>query len=272
MIKTLLTRVVTALPVSAQSRIRERYWRAKSRVLYQSLYGLLDLEHTLRSGLTVEVASKGEWWTYNDIFVDGEYDIPIQAALETRSPGQPFVVLDLGANVGYFAFRVLDLMSRQPLEHISCDITMVEGSPKTFGELETRVRSQKLDTASVRMVHGLVGHRTGNALIRESAVHVKSTIVNVPVGGGVDVAFVDVNTLMNDKPEVNLLKCDIEGAELLFIENYGALLRKVKHAVFELHHDQCDTGKCLRILESLGFRQTVLRTNDSFSVYSLSKG
>jgi FkbM family methyltransferase len=265
MIKKVLTRLVGFLPESVQFQIRERYWRVKSRLLYQSLYGWLNLEHTLDTGLRLKVASKGEWWIYNDIFVNGEYDVPIHAALGASS-GQPLVVLDLGANVGYFALRVLDLIRRQHLDHILPDITMVEGSPETFGELESRIRSQPLAPANVRMVHGLVGRRTGSALIRESALHVKSSIIDVPARGAVNVEFVDVNTLMEDKVEIDLLKCDIEGAELIFIENYGDLLRKVRYAVFELHHDQCDTQKCVSMLQSLGFRQTILRTNDSFSV------
>jgi FkbM family methyltransferase len=271
MIKKLLTRVVDVLPESARFQIRERYWRVKSKILYQSLYSILKLEHTLGSGLTMKVASKGEWWAYNEIFVNGEYDVPIQAALGTSS-GKPFVVLDLGANVGYFTFRVFDLIGQQHLDHILPDITMVEGSPETFGKLERRIRSQQLTAASVRMVHGLVGQRTGTAQIRESAVHVKSSIVDVTAGGGVNVAFVDVNMLMQDKVAIDLLKCDIEGAELMFIENYGDLLRKVRYAVFELHHHQCDTEKCLGMLESLGFQKTILRANDSCSVSFHSRG
>jgi len=265
MIKKFVNRVVDALPGPARFQIRERYWRAKSRFLYQSLYSALDLEHTLTSGLTVKVASKGEWWAYNEIFVNGEYDVPIQAALAASS-GKSFVVLDLGANVGYFSFRVFDLMRQQHLDRILPDITMVEGSPETFGKLEQRVQSQHLAADSVRTVNGLVGQRTGSALIRESAVHVKASIIDVPTGGGVKVAFLDLDALMKDKVEIDLLKCDIEGAELNFLENYADLLRKVKYAVFELHHHQCDTAKCLGILQSLGFRQTTLRANDSCSV------
>jgi FkbM family methyltransferase len=270
MIKKLLTRLVGMLPESAQVQIREHYWRIKSRILYQSLYNLLNLEHTLDSGLTVKVASKGEWWIYNDIFVNNEYDVPIQTALRASS-GPPFVVLDLGANVGYFAFRVLDLIHRKHFDHVLPDITMVEGSPETFGKLESRIRSQQLAPASVHMVHGLVGQRTGTALIRESSVHVKSAIVDVHDGGGVNVAFVDVNRLMKDQTQIDLLKCDIEGSELMFLENYGDLLQKVRYAVFELHHDQCDTTKCVSVLESLGFRQTILRANNSFSVCFYSR-
>ncbi len=268
--KKVLARVVEALPESAQIQIRDRYWQIKSRLLYQSLYRVLDLEHTLQSGLTVRVASHGEWWTYNDIFVDGEYDVPIRMALKGRSPVHPFVVLDLGANVGYFAFRVLDLIGQREPENYP-DITMIEGSPKTFLELEKRIRSQRPVAMSVRMVHGLVGQPRGSGVIREGAIHVKNTTVDVPVRHGVRVNFVNLDSLMGDRAEIDLLKCDIEGAELLFIQNYADLLRKVKHAVFELHHDQCDTTACVRALKDLGFRETILRANSSFSVSLFSR-
>jgi FkbM family methyltransferase len=269
--KKVLARIVEALPKSVQNQIRNRYWQIKSKFLYESLYRALDLEHTLQAGLIVKVASKGEWWVYNDIFVDGEYDMPIHRAFEGRSPVRPFIVLDLGANVGYFALRVLDLIGRKDGENFNPDITMIEGSPKTFLELEKRVRSQRQLAVCVRTIHGLVGQPRGSGVIQESGIHVKNTIVNVPAGHGVRVEFIDLDSLMADKSEIDLLKCDIEGAELLFIQNYVGLLRKVKHAVFELHHDQCDTKECVRILEDLGFHQTILRTNSSFSVSLFSR-
>ena len=264
--KKMLARVVEKMPVYAQVQIRNRYWQIKSRLLYQSLYRLLELEHTLPSGLSVKVASKGEWWIYNDIFVDGEYDVPIRTALKGHPPARPFVVLDLGANVGYFVARVLDLISQQELGAVCPDITMIEGSPKTFLELEKRIRSQRQFATSVRLVHGLVGQPRGSAFIREGAVHVKNTIIDVPVRNGIRVDFVDLDSLMGPKPQIDLLKCDIEGAELMFIKNYAGLLRKVQHAVFELHHDQCDTKECVKALEALGFHQTVLRATNSLSV------
>jgi len=143
MIKKLLTAAANSLPESVQLQIRDRYWRTKSRLLYQSLYKLMKLENTLRSGITLQVASKGEWWVYNDIFVNGEYDIPILRSLETCSPLRPLTVLDLGANVGYFMLRVVDLV-RQTRPEQRVDATMVEPSPRVFSELETRMRSQAL--------------------------------------------------------------------------------------------------------------------------------
>jgi FkbM family methyltransferase len=254
------------LPRPVRTQIRDRYWQIKSKVLYQFLYRALALEHTLRSGLVVKIASKGEWWTYNDIFVDGEYDVPILTAFKNRSSSRPFVVLDLGANVGYFGLRVVDLIGEQGSGPANADITMVEGSPKTYLELEKRVRSQSRLAESVSMIHGLVGQREGSAVIRESALHVKSTIMAGSALGGTRVDFVDLECLMEDKSEIDLLKCDIEGSELLFIQTYAALLCRTKRVVIELHHDQCDTKECVRLMEGLGFQQAILRGNSSFSV------
>ena len=59
------------------------------------------------------------------------------------SSAKPFVVMDLGANVGYFAFRVFDPIIQRHLDDILPDITMVEGSPETFGKLKERAPSQR---------------------------------------------------------------------------------------------------------------------------------
>jgi FkbM family methyltransferase len=209
----------------------------------------------------------GEWWTYNDIFVDGEYDLAIRTGLSAIPAERTFVVLDLGANVGYFAFRILDLLAGK---NVSLDITMVEGSPKTFSELTKRLSCERQQRGRETLICGLVGHPNGSAFIRESAIHVKSTVVN-QAAFGTKVDFVDLNSVMKDKPTIDLLKCDIEGSELLFIQNYPDLLRKVRHAVFELHHDQCDTKESVKRLEDLGFQGTLLRDCGSFSINLFSR-
>jgi FkbM family methyltransferase len=179
-------------------------------------------------------------------------------------------VLDLGANVGYFMLRVVDL-SRQTNPGRHLDITAVEASPKVFGMLEARMRSQNLPEVSLRMVQGLVGMRTGSALLHESSIHVKNTIMGDGNRHDQNVAFVDLGALMEDVKEIDLLKCDIEGAELLFLETYGNMLAKVRNAVFELHHEMCDTKKCRDILLKNGFRETVLRATPTFSVVSVAR-
>jgi hypothetical protein len=100
--------------------------------------------------------------TYNEIFINSEYAVPIQAAMKVSS-AKPFVVMDLGANVGYFAFRVFDPIIQRHLDDIPPDITMGQGKSRN-------------------------SWKTGG-----------KRVLDVPAGRGVDVAFVDVNTLMKDK-------------------------------------------------------------------------
>jgi FkbM family methyltransferase len=259
------------LPKPIETSIRGIYWRAKSDFLYRRLYRALNLKHVLPSGITLKVASRGEWWAYNEIFVNGEYDVPIQRALELRSKAQAFTVLDLGANVGYFTLRVLHLMRQSLLQGIACDMTVVEGSPATFGELQSRLGKQDLSPATVRVIHGLVGRHDGSGVIHQSALHVKNSIMETADQGGATVAFVDLVQLMEGRPEIDLLKCDIEGAELIFIEHYRDLFSRVRSAVFEIHHKLCDTDRCILLLEQAGLRQRVLRSGDETSLCFFSK-
>jgi hypothetical protein len=90
-------------------------------------------------------------------------------------------------------------------------------------------------------------------------------------GHGHTIPFIDLNVLMEPVGQIDLLKCDIEGAEFLFVENYEDLLGKTRNAVFELHHEMCDTERCREILVTSGFRETVLRTTPTFSVNLMTR-
>jgi hypothetical protein len=66
---------------------------------------------------------------------------------------------------------------------------------------------------------------------------------------------------------VHLLKCDIEGSELTFLETYRPQLAVVRSIVIELHHDRCDTERCMEILEGAGFcNRRMLREAPTFAV------
>jgi hypothetical protein len=70
-------------------------------------------------------------------------------------------------------------------------------------------------------------------------------------------------TSLGDVGAVDLLKCDIEGAELLFLQSYPDLLRSVRAVVMELHPGLCDANECLRLLAEYGLDwRTVLRAGD----------
>lgn len=216
----------------------------------------MDLSHSLSSGVTIRVRSDSDWWVFNEVFVEGDYDPAIDLAL-TRCQQNPYI-LDLGANVGFFAARVADRAARR---EICPGLTLVEGSPTVYRELASRLDDLRAAGASVEAVNGLIGDRTGTGVISEvefgarNSVHAGHNASIVPVGqmAHQEVPFVDLDRLVGPDRQVDLLKCDIEGSEQSFIEQYrDDLLRRTGTAVFEFHHRLCDVPRCLDLLRACG--------------------
>jgi len=227
------------------------------------LFRWLDLTWELPSGLHLRVASYGDWIIYNEIFVRGEYDqansIAVGSAADNDSP---LHIVDLGANVGFFTLHAVDRLRQRGRASEEFMITAVEGNERCIKEFQARVFAENGLSRSVRLIHGLVGERTGVATFYDN------TLFNEGGRSGVRVPYVDLSSLFASSPHIDLLKCDIEGAELLFIENYTDVLRKVRVAVFELHDDKCDTQQCRSLLSKLGFtHQAVLRPGSPCSIY-----
>jgi FkbM family methyltransferase len=211
------------------------------------LWSILRPEWTLPSGLKIKVASWAEWVTYNDIFVDGEYDVPIRHTIQ-HAANDP-IILDVGANVAYFALRFSDLWMRERPDQCF-RIIGIEGSPHVFPKLQQRLRQDLLD-GKVDYRFGLAGKRSGEARISSSEFHVTNSIVTGKASGAA-VPFLDVSTVMPADARISLLKCDIEGAEQMFIENYPDLLRRTDSAVFEFQHEICDAERCIALLAEAG--------------------
>jgi FkbM family methyltransferase len=224
-------------------------WKARKWVWMR-----LNPSWTLRSGIVIRVLNYNDWMIYNDIFVDGEYDGAIEhllgAAGDLRRPAR---VLDLGGNMGFFTLRLADAFLQRNRQQF--EVLMVEGSPSTFAELQQRLAANEtLLAGRVRAVHGLAGERSGTAEIAENHLHGENTLFSKS-GKLRAVPFLDLEQLVAAWERLDLLKCDIEGAEELFLRNYPELLRRTDRAVFELHHDQCDVPRCRHLLAEAGLQQ-----------------
>ena len=232
--------IVRALaPESLKNRLRKFVWMR------------LNPSWTLNSGLLIRVLNYNDWMIYNDIFVEGEYDPAIENLLKaSRDESRPLQVLDLGGNVGFFTLRLAHLLLRA--ERPNFRVTMVEGSPSTYAELLERLgANQELLRDRVTAVHGLAGNRAGEAQIVQGVAHGENTLFGEG-SRGARVSFVDLEMLAAAWPRIDLLKCDIEGAEEIFLGNYADLLTKTDRAVFEFHHDKCDVANCRRLLAGAG--------------------
>ena len=221
----------------------------------------LDLKWDLSFDLRVRLASYHDWVVYNEIFVHGDYDRALCRALDTaaRQAGAVTIV-DMGANVGFFTLRTAQQLRQRGMENRGSQIIAIEGHPDCVKEFETRIFTENNLSRMVTLIGGLVGNRTGEAtLYGDSLFRREKRTVTVP--------FVDLNPFFTAVQNIDLLKCDIEGSELLFIENYPDLLRKVKVAVFELHSKLCDTRRCQELLTEYGFTHSEIQRAGDYSLY-----
>jgi FkbM family methyltransferase len=241
-------------------------WRPRFRNI---LFSLHRLDFTRPSGIRLRIANDTDWTIYTEVFRKGEYDVAIGRAIELTGSGR-LCVVDLGANVGFFTLRVIDVIRTLEQRSRVVEIIAVEASRGRVEEFRSRVIDENGLGGQVRVIEGLVGDRSGSATLYETRSHGGSSLfrrAGSPVSGE-QVAFVDLSLLLASESEVHLLKCDIEGAELQFIRTYRDLLQKTQVAVFELHDEVCDTGACRRLLRDYGFRyQTIGRRAGPYEIH-----
>jgi FkbM family methyltransferase len=137
---------------------------------------------------------------------------------------------------------------------------MLEAHPETFDTLAARWKRQPLDSrTAVRLVRGLAGARSGVARFTTEAFTAASHIGD-DGGRGTEVPFVDLDTVAPATGPIDLLKCDVEGAEGQVITEYPTLLSRVRHAAFEFHPQRVDVDSLLNQLAAAGLRQTRVLT------------
>lgn len=229
------------------------------------MFQWFDLAWDTRSRVHLRVGHFGEWTIYNEVFVNGEYDHALALALDApREDGRPVQIVDLGAHVGYFTLRAVDQLAARGVGLDDVAITAVEANDRSVREFEDRVLRENGLTRSVRILHGLIGERSGTGVFRDERVRAGAG------AAGPQIPYVDLSSVLAQAPRIDLLKCDIEGSEQRLIENYPDVFRKTRVATFELHRDWCDTERCRALLREYGFTHAAtLREGEAFSILTV---
>ncbi|MGB8167738.1 MAG: FkbM family methyltransferase [Chthoniobacteraceae bacterium] len=221
--------------------------------VWARISALLNLDYRLPSGYHARIRSYSDWCIYNDIFVAGEYDMAIRAALKKAPYTGTFRVVDLGANVGFFSLRILDLIRREKIPVAKVNLLLVEASPHLDRELRDRLSSASQGGVEIRIVHGLVGERSGNGQLEIANSEIKNAVVEHSSQNSLAVDYVDLETLLGPADHIDLLKCDIEGSEAAFLKNYPALLARTEVTVFEFHDPACPMAAGVAEVMKAGF-------------------
>lgn len=230
------------------------------RELQQKYYEQAQLNFTLASGVHVEVLSHVDWCLYNDIFVDGEYNKPIEMLVSLAREGREDLrILDLGSNVGFFLLRVLDRLAVEGLQP-RLFVGAVEPDACNIAEMRRRVGQQEASRAGscqLNLVRGLAGKRQGGAAFQQTHSYHAGRVVESSMDASnneMQLEYIDLDQAFGEQPW-DLVKCDIEGSENQFVESYPHLLSQAGMLVIELHHGDCDPAKITAGLLAAGLDQ-----------------
>lgn len=189
-----------------------------------------ELEYSipLESGYWAHLLEKDSYDSFSEIFIKQEYKdfIPIEPISR---------IIDIGAHYGYFS---LWLQSKHP--EIELYSLLVEPSPRCTRSLKNLINQKKLGER-LSYLQGAISlpddkstpffDRAHMAGSRSSSSKSEKSIL---------VRSLSENDLMeNLEPPYDLIKCDIEGSEWEFLNNYQTLIKKSKYLLLEWHswHD-----------------------------------
>ena len=144
-------------------------------------YALLDTGLTVIrpkvktiSNILISINNSSDLSLFRDIFIYDEYYTPIHLMLK-REPKQlnQYHVVDLGANVGFFAIRLIDCLRRFSDSKPQLKLLCIEGSAKNCEEFNRRLKDQNhlFGDYDIQIVHGLVGKKEGEAKLYAGNFH-----------------------------------------------------------------------------------------------------
>ena len=182
-------------------------------------------------GHRVVISQAGELSVLHDMLVDEEYG----------TDGDPEVIFDLGANVGFAT-----LFFRRSFPR--AQILAVEADPRTFTRLEHNVAG----LPGVRTVNCAAADTDGTMTFFSSASSIGSSLVRQQASDEpVEVESRPLTALMEEAgvDRIDLLKVDIEGAEFALLRS--APLDAVDELIVEVHDDLGGEGDDHRALTQL---------------------
>jgi FkbM family methyltransferase len=183
----------------------------------------------------------------------GEYDVPGLPWRDLRT------IVDAGANIG---ISTILLARRAP----NARILAVEPERSNVAVLRRNVASNALP---VKVLSAALWHSTGvlrlavqNSAMSHSLVSGHGSAAACP-----EVRCIDVPTLLqeNGLSDLDLLKCDIEGAEKELFQRAGSWIHRVRHIILEAHTGRgCDPETMCSLLKGFGFGTSVYGRKDNF--------
>lgn len=222
-----LLKSVARLPLQGLLRIPALRRRLIFEVAHH-YFAELQIRVPLAESIHCPIPSPDAWYSFTEIFVRGEY----QRAFDHLP--LPDRWIDLGCHAGYFSLFLVYLRARAAMTG-PFQALLVDADRRVSAGLETLIQENRL-AERFKFVCGAIASGRGARTFQERG-QMGSSIVPDAAGGpsrAVPVLTPD-KILEAFPPPYDLIKVDIEGAELDFLADYGAVLQPAKHLLLEWH-------------------------------------
>jgi FkbM family methyltransferase len=166
--------------------------------------------------------------THNDEYVRGDYEPEVQAAIERRlRPGMTFY--DVGANAGFFS--LLGSVIVGP----AGTVIAFEPHPETAAQLLKQISEN--GASNVEVVEAAICDKVGIAEFSDDTFAVMASLVGSDSGTKtIKVKTTNLDQLIDDKKLPDVMKIDVEGAEIEALRGAEKMIRKKRPILLvELH-------------------------------------
>lgn len=171
---------------------------------------------------------------------------PITTTLLRQEIQKGWHVVDIGANIGYYALQEADLVGKDGL------VFAIEPAPETLKLLIRNIESNPYK--NINLYDVAIGAENGTATMYFSDSTNLSSLQHHSYLNGAS-TIVKVNTLDNllaNEKRIDFVQMDMEGFEVEAIKGMLQILKIHKPEIFlELHSQQAGPDKAIQLLETL---------------------
>ena len=195
-----------------------------------------------KDGYQIKVYDFMSFYIYSEIFIDKCYDVD----LKTETP----IIVDIGANTGFFALRMKQLY---PQSRIIC----FEPYPPCIDQLKETIKINNLKNVDIKTV--AVSDKTGKSKLYIHPTNIGGHSIfseNVSTNY-VEIESITLSEVLNMiKPGAcNLIKLDCEGAEYPIIQSMNsAHHHRFEHLIYEPTYDSYNISELNDHLKKIGYK------------------
>lgn len=182
------------------------------------------------------------------------------------------VILDIGANFGYYGITLATALDRR------CRVHAVEPNPPTYALLCRHIEMNKLEGVVIPHRLGLSDTRGSAFIINRPDNSGGARLCSSGEGDRIDITTLDAFCEKESLESIDLIKIDVEGFEEHLLRGGLQVLSRFKPVVFielwqyGLARENSSVEKILEILQGLGYRPFLARRKELIPLVRLPAG